>query len=535
MPRSLKKIALVVSLGTICSKSGGLIRQLVLAGAFGVGAAYDAYNYAYILPGFLLILLGGINGPFHNAMVSVLSKRPSREASYVITTVNSFLGSGLLAITIILFIGADPLIKALGPGLNSEVHKIAVLQLQIMAPMSFFAGLIGLGFGSLNAKDEFLIPAISPLMSSIALITGVGIFWVQVGDQIGTGEFALIGGIILAISTLVGSLLQWLMQLPSLIKKGLIKFKLNWDFRHPGVKEVWRMIWPATLSSGMLQINVFTDLFFASGILGAASGLSYASLLVQAPLGLISNTLLVPLLPTLSRLASSKNKTELKKRIRQGLILSTGSMIILGGIFITLSHPIVALVYQRGAFNTAAVDLVSGLLIAYGIGMPFYLCRDLLVRIFYAIGDGTTPFRLSTLGIILNVLFDWVMVGGPTPWGHQFAFNLGAPGLVIATAAINFITCTALLIILNLKVEGLPVKSLREDCMRLLLAGVLSGFVSWGLNNYGNWPEGLLGLTLEVGIASATSILSFVLISTFLGVEEIKQAVSILKKRLIRQ
>ena len=62
MTRSLKKIALIVSIGTLISKIGGLARQLVIAGAFGIGAAYDAYNYAYVLPGFFLIHLGGING-----------------------------------------------------------------------------------------------------------------------------------------------------------------------------------------------------------------------------------------------------------------------------------------------------------------------------------------------------------------------------------------------------------------------------------------------------------------------------------------
>ena len=79
MARSLTGISLVVTLGTLLSKVGGLGRQLVIAAAFGVGAAYDAYNYAYVLPGFLLILLGGINGPFHSAMVSVLSRRPRRR------------------------------------------------------------------------------------------------------------------------------------------------------------------------------------------------------------------------------------------------------------------------------------------------------------------------------------------------------------------------------------------------------------------------------------------------------------------------
>ena len=76
---------------------------------------------------------------------------------------------------------------------------------------------------------------------------------------------------------------------------------------------------PATLSSGMLQINVFVSLFFASGIPAAAAGLGYANLLVQTPLGLLSNALLVPLLPVYARLTAPQDKPELIGRIRQGL------------------------------------------------------------------------------------------------------------------------------------------------------------------------------------------------------------------------
>ena len=73
MSKSIKEITFVVSLGTLLSKFGGMVRQLVIAGAFGISAAYDAYNYAYIIPGFFLVLLGGINGPLHNSMVTLLA------------------------------------------------------------------------------------------------------------------------------------------------------------------------------------------------------------------------------------------------------------------------------------------------------------------------------------------------------------------------------------------------------------------------------------------------------------------------------
>ena len=523
MGRSLKRIALVVTYGTLLSKAGGLIRQLVIAAAFGVGAAYDAYNYAYILPGFLLILLGGINGPFHSAMVSVLSRRPREEGAHILATLNTTVSALLLVVTVVLVLAADPLITLVGPGLTPELHGIAVAQLQVMAPMALLAGLIGLGFGSLNAADEFWIPAISPLMSSVALVLGVGLLWWQLGSEIGLPMNALWGGVVLALSTLVGALLQWLLQLPALARQGMASLRLSWDWGHPGVREVWRVMGPATLSSGMLQINVFTDMFFASGILGAAAGLSYSNLLVQTPLGLISNALLVPLLPTFSRLTAPEDRLPLIARIRQGLMLSTASMLPLGALFLALSTPIVALVYERGAFDEQAVQLVTGLLMAYGIGMPAYLGRDVLVRVFYALGDGTTPFRLSMAGIGLNVLFDWALVGGPSPWGPQFPINLGAPGLVLATVLINLLTCLALLLALQKRLGGLPLRDWGFDSLKLTLAAAAAGVAAWALSFGITWPENFMGRLFQVGLSGALGLMLFVLCAQALAVPEVSE------------
>tara|TARA_B100000029_G_scaffold112755_1_gene104917 strand:+ start:2369 stop:3976 length:1608 start_codon:yes stop_codon:yes gene_type:complete len=534
MTKSLKKIALTVTLGTGLSKVGGLARQLFIAGAFGVGAAYDAYNYAYVLPGFFLILLGGINGPFHNAIVTVLSRKGEEESSYILSAIYSLVSASLIIITLFLVFAADPLIKIIGPGLNDEVHRIAVVQLQIMAPIAIFAGLIGIGFGSLNARDSFLIPAISPLISSIVLMTLIGIFWIHEGSILESKDFALKGGLILAIGTILGALLQWLVQIPALLNKRIGKFKLTWDWKHPGVKEVLKIIGPATLSSGMLQINVFTDLFFASGILGAASGLSYANFLIQAPLGLLSNAVIIPLLPTFAKLASSKDQTLLIRRIRQGIMLSLASMISLGAVFITLGSPIVALFYARGAFESNAINLVSGLLVAYGLGMPAYLCRDLLVRVFYALGDGRTPFNLSVIGIGLNIIFDWILVGGPTPWGPQMPFNFGAPGIVLATVAINFLTCGALLLSLKSRIKQVPLIEWILDGGKLLIAGSISGLVSWTMSTFIEWPEDFLGLLSQVSFSATTSLLIFGLIGSSIGVKEVQDLQTLLKKKIIR-
>jgi putative peptidoglycan lipid II flippase len=531
--RSLRRIALIVAVATALSKVAGLVRQQVIAAAFGVGAAYDAYNYAYVLPGFLLILLGGINGPFHSAMVSVLARRPRQEGAHVLASINTLVGAGLIGVTVLLMLLADPLITLLGPGLDAIRHDIAVQQLRWMAPMALFAGLIGLGFGALNAVDVFWLPSVSPLLSSVAVIGGIALLWWQVGGAILSPSTAVIGGIVLAASTTVGAILQWLIQLPALSREGLNKLQLVWDWQDPGVREVLKVMGPATLSSGMLQINVFVSLFFASGMPAAAAGLGYANLLVQTPLGLLSNALLVPLLPVYARLTAPEDRRELISRIRQGLMLSNASMLPLGALMVGLAVPIVALVYERGAFNAAAADLVGQLLMAYGIGMPAYLARDVLVRVFYALGDGVTPFRWSLGGIGLNAVFCWLFVGGPTPWSSQtLAFNFGASGLVLATVAVNLLTCLGLLLALQRRLGGLPLRQWARDSALLLLAATASGLVAWALANLITWPANLLGRLIECTLASTAALVVYGLVAAAGRVPEVDQLLRSLRARI---
>ena len=530
---SLKRIALIVALATALSKVAGLLRQQVIAAAFGVGAAYDAYNYAYVLPGFLLILLGGINGPFHSAMVSVLARRPRQEGAHVLAAINTLVGAALLVVTLLLIVAADPLITLVAPGLEAQRHDIAVLQLRWMAPMALFAGLIGLGFGALNAADEFWLPAVSPLLSSLAVIVGIGVLWWQLGAAITLPSAAVLGGVVLAGTTTLGALLQWLIQLPALAKQGLHQVKLVWDWNHPGVREVLQVMGPATLSSGMLQINVFVDLFFASGILGAAAGLGYANLLVQTPLGLLSNALLVPLLPVFARLTAPDDRPRLIGRIRQGLMLSNASMLPLGALMVGLAGPIVALVYERGAFDHRAATLVTALLVAYGLGMPAYLARDVLVRVFYALGDANTPFRWSVGGIGLNAVFDWLLVGGPTPGVGLMMPRLyfGAPGLVLATVLVNIITCLGLLLVLQRRLNGLPLKAWGKDTLLLLVAAVFAGAAAWALASYVHWPKGLVGLLLQNGFSAALAAGLYGVLGSSFGVAEVREMIRGLQRR----
>ena len=227
MSKSIKEIAFVVSLGTLLSKFGGMARQLVIAGAFGISAAYDAYNYAYIIPGFFLVLLGGINGPLHNSMVTLLADKNKVESRLFISSINNILSLTLLTISFFIFFSSDLLINLVGSSLAPEIKEIASYQLKIMSPIIFLSGLIGLAFGSLNAKKEFLIPSIAPLISSLIIIISISNFWISKTNIIDPNELNLRGGIILAKATFIGALSQYLIQIPYLIKKGIFSISFS--------------------------------------------------------------------------------------------------------------------------------------------------------------------------------------------------------------------------------------------------------------------------------------------------------------------
>jgi putative peptidoglycan lipid II flippase len=529
--RSFAGIAGIVAAATLLSKVFGLLRQQAIAAVFGVGVAADAYNYAYVIPGFLLILLGGINGPFHSAIVSVLSKRRHEEAAPLIETITTLVVGVLLLVTVGLILFADPLIDLVAPGLGrtaigQETRLIAIQQFRIMAPMAVLAGLIGIGFGTLNAADHYWLPSVSPLFSSLTVLIGLGILAFQLGDQITAPEYALLGGLVLAWSTVAGAVLQWLVQLPAQWKTGLGRFRLRFNFQQPGVRDVLRIMTPATFSSGMLQINVYTDLFFASFIPQAAAALGYANLLVQTPLGIISNVILVPLLPILSRLADPANWTDLKQRIRQGLLLTALTMLPLSALIIALAFPIVRVVYERFAFDQQASLIVTQVLIAYAVGMFFYLGRDVLVRVFYALGDGETPFRISIANIFLNALLDFLLIR-----------PFGAAGLVLATVGVNIVSMIWLLLVLDRKIAGLPWRDWSRPIAQLTAISACAGGVSWltrwGLE-LGLGTEGLLPQLTQLAVAGAAGLGVFVLLAMRLGLPEMDQLIDRLRQRFSR-
>jgi putative peptidoglycan lipid II flippase len=528
--RSIAGIAGIVAIATLVSKVFGLVRQVALAATFGVGYAYGAYQYSSIIPSFFLILLGGINGPFHSAMVSVLAKKDRQEAAPIVESISTLIGIFMTIASILVFVFAPQLLTLVASGLATKepaVREIAIQQLRIMAPTAWFAGMIGIGFGALNAADIYWLPSVSPLLSSLVMVLAVGILVITVGGQVGNDpNQAAIGGIVLAAAFLVGTILQWLTQAIAQNQAGLGKMRFRFDFRNPAVREVTKVMGPALFASGMLQINVYTDMQFTSYLdnpAASVSALDYANLLVQTPLGILSNVILVPFLPIFSQLADPQHWVELKQRIRQGLLLTAIAMLPLGALMIALSTPIVRVVYERYNFDFAASQLTAKVLIAYAVGMFVYLSRDVLVRVFYALGDGDTPFRISIVNIFLNALFDYLLL------------PLGVQGLVLATVSVNILSVLALIYSLNRKLDGLPWLEWSLPIFGLTIGSALSGLAASSVLHLSEkflGTEGWLILIVQLAIAGAAGLIVFGLLAAQLKLPEVDLFVNRIRQKL---
>lgn len=467
-----------ISFATSLSKVAGFIRQIFIAAAFGIGITYDAYNYAYIIPGFLLIIIGGINGPLHNAVVAVITPLKRREGALVLTKVSIKLTLLFFILGVIVYFNSGFLINLIAPNLSDEAKSIASYQLRILTPCIPLSAFIGLSFGALNSRNKFFISSISPAITSLTTILFISASWI-INHQ--NTNYLFYSGL-LAKATLTGTCIQFAVQCWEIHKIGLFRFNSAWHLFKNEEKRIFKLIAPASISSGLGQINVFIDMFFASSFQGAASGLAYGNFLIQAPLGVLSNALILPLLPKFSKFNRNQENRNLEKSLISGIEYCFLTTIFLTGFFITFNNQIVQFVFQRGAFNSEAVFLVKNILIAYAVGIPFYLYRDLLVRTYYAIENPKLPFQLSFAGIILNVFFDWFLVGAPTiNFGNLSPYNFGVIGIILSSGIVNLIICIFLTTNFNTYGINIPKNILLKKFVLISLACSITSTICYSV------------------------------------------------------
>jgi len=481
----LAKVFSLVFIFTIFSKFAGLARDMVVLSAYGAALTSDAYNYAYLVTGNILVLFGGLGGPFHQSTVSVLTPRKDSEdigklaGQLLIWTA---LITGLFAVFV--YFAAPYIVPIALPGNGADQAQLwqtTVTQLRIMVPMIVIAGLVGIGCGISNIYNEFFWPSMAPAVASVAIILAV---W-GYHDQ---------AGLCLGIGTTIGALGQLLVQSKGIMQARPKFFQLElFQKLQPGTKEYLHMLWPAFFTTSIGQLTVYVDMFFTSRLeQGGWTAIVNANKLVQLPLGVLLTAMLVPMLPRFTELVSQNKIDSLKDDLRRALKLLWFLALPISAIMLALPAPIVKLLFARGQFDQHAVDMFTIVLLFQVPSIFFYVARDLVIRVFFAYQDSKTPYKIAILAIFVKAFLDWLLV---------VAIPLGIGGIALSTTIMTVFNLSLLSFLLRKKIGNLGATKLIQPVATMLAASLICALAAFYTYTFCEpWTNGLAS-AIAAGLA----------------------------------
>ncbi|MES2507355.1 MAG: murein biosynthesis integral membrane protein MurJ [Verrucomicrobiota bacterium] len=518
----------VVSIAILCSRVLGLVRDQLLNGLFGSAFA-GIFAAAFRTPNMLRDLFA--EGALSTAFVTIFSqkmKNESDEAAWILGRKMLSLAACFMTLVAVAGVVLAPfLFRILTPGLSEEAKVLGTWLAQIMYPFIAIVSVTALIMGMLNSKRIFFVPAVASAFFNLGCIVGgVALAWI-LDPGFRNGEVTEKGLTGFAIGTLIGGVLQLLVQLPSLYRVGF-RFGLDFGWKDSGVRDVLRIMWPSMLAASGTQISVLLNSIFASYTPGAESSLAWlgnAQRLQQLPLGLFGVAVATVTLPMLSRLAtegmSPAFRTALAKGLRLVLFLTLPCAVGLS----LLAQPIISVLFEHGKFTAYDVAMTAGPLQAYAFGLVFYSAIKVLQPAFYTIDKRFIPMLISIGIIVLNLVLNYtsVFILG---WDHTSLAWATAIGL-----AANF---TTLYLCMRKFAHGLETRTLSQTLLKLMvgigcmaavcLAAQKTLLAGWATMNF-------IAQVASLGGTIAVAGGVYFLITQKLRVEEAGEFIGIVSKR----
>lgn len=428
---NLLKSASVVSLLTLASRVTGLVREQLVAAVFGASAATDAFNVAFRLPNLFRRLFA--EGAFSQAFVPVLAATRATDGDALtralIDAVATLLAWTLLAVCVAGVLAAPVLVWVIGAGLQRL--DTAVLLTRVMFPYIGCMSLVALAAGILNTWGRFVVPAVTPVLLNLCVIAAA---W------LGAPAFERAGWdpiVALALGVMAGGVLQLLVQVPALMRLGMlprlsiVPRRIAAAWRHPGVRRVLRQMAPALLGVSVAQVSLVINTQIASHVgVGAVSWLTYADRLMEFPTALLGVALGVVLLPRLAAVRAGGDAEAYSGLLDWGLRLVVMLALPCAIALLVFAQPLIAVLFHYGAFQARDVQMTVLALHGYGIGLLGLIAVKILAPGFYAREDVKTPMRVAVLALVLTQAMNLVLV----PWlGHAgLALSIGLAALVNA-------------------------------------------------------------------------------------------------------
>ncbi|MBD8543813.1 murein biosynthesis integral membrane protein MurJ [Oxalobacteraceae sp. CFBP 8761] len=493
----LRTLAAISSM-TMLSRVTGLLRESLFARAFGASAYTDAFIIAFRLPNLLRRLFA--EGAFSQAFVPILSEYKTQHGDVATKTLVDHVATSLLWATVLTsivgIIGAPLLIMVLAGDLRETpgAYNASVIMTQMMFPYIACMSFVALAGGILNTWRQFKIPAFTPVLLNLSFIFASLVLVNYLEQPI----YAM------AIAVCVGGLLQVAIQIPSLVKIGMlprISFNPMTGLRDAGVRRMLKKMGPAVFAVSAAQISLLINTGIAASLAaGAVSALQYADRLMEFPTAMLGVALGTILLPSLSKANSEGDTAEYAALLNWGLRLTFLLALPAAVGMATLAVPMIATLFHYGKFDDAALVNSSMPLMAYSAGLLGIILVKILAPAFYARQDVKTPVRIAVGVLVATQLMNLIFVP-----------LMGVAGLALSIGLGACINATCLYIGLRRRGIYTPQPGWGKFFLKLAIGVAVMGAVAWFGQAQFDWaamkvtPGLRIGALFGIIVASAVT------------------------------
>lgn len=499
---STKTISIVMVI-TLLGKVLGLLRDRLLAVNYGTGMEANAFYTASRIPRvfFDAVFASAIAACFIPVFSEYLTQRGRDKALRFSGTFLTVMAALTALLSVVGMAGSGALVRLFADGYDAETTRLAVQLTQIMFPTVFFTGIAFSFVGILQSLDEFNIPA---LISTISNLVIIGYF------ALCNERFGIFG---LAVAYLLGWLLQALVQIPTLRRRGF-RYYPGFNCRSEGMKKVFALMLPVMVSTWVQPINLTINSRFGSHLYNGAgvSAIEISTNLYLIVAGVFVLSVTNVIFPKLSRQVAQGDDSAFRDTLRDTVHSTLFFVLPMSAGLVALARPLVSFIYGGGEFDAFSVDITASGLAWVSLGMVGYAVQNIVSRAYFARQDGRTPLLAGMVSIAINLLLCILLTD-----------RLQVAGLAIASAVSS--TVYALFLLLPLERQG-RVFTARFwlDMAKMLLATLLMALFVVIAARWltGLLPVGKLGELLVLGLCALGGMVVYFFAATILAVPEVQ-------------
>jgi putative peptidoglycan lipid II flippase len=469
--KQILKSASIITLVTIASRIFGYVRDQRITELLGTSISADSFVLAYRIPNLLRRLVGegSMTASFIPVFTSYLADKP-REEVWEFANRLFWTLAIIVAVITVLGIVFSPTVVNLFTFLdsNERMHWAQAVELnRIIFPYIFFISLAALAMAILNCFHVFGLPAATPILLNVAIITfSVGAVWRYFKDP----------AISLAVGVLVGGALQFLVQVPLLVRHGM-RFNFGISFRHPGIRWVGRLMVPGFFGIGIAQINFVVDTIFATSSKmpdGSVTSLYVADRVMELVLGGYAIAVATAILPMMSHQAAAHDFESLKKTFAFALRIVSFITIPATVGLVVLREPIIQVLFEHGEFSSASTTLTARALLYYALGLPAFAAVKLIVPAFYSTQDTRTPVRAALYALFANILLNILFL-------KTFFQTFLNGGPALATSLAGYLNFLMLFVIFRERFGRLGTLQILGSLVKVAVSSALMGLLCYGI------------------------------------------------------